>query len=814
MSHATSKAAPVNSGPTAGIANPSVRAPGFERQHKLLPRNQALLRIQRKCSCGGAGACPDCLQKKSAPGALTVGPADDAFEREADATADRVMRMPDSAPAPPVSAASLSIQRTCSACEEESIQRKAERPGGAHVSPNVDAAIRGARGGGQPMPPSVRGFFEPRFGANFAPVRVHSDARAAGLASAVNAHAFTVGSDIFFAAGSYQPHSADGRRLLAHELTHTLQQGRGLAAGIQRQDAESTEEITEDEVKKQFELEDASESDDLSEEETEAAEIEGEAIDEEELVREADSGEEEVEVDEVEVPDFDLDLSGGPKCVQLWKEAPEEEEEEKEETFAEQVFEKLLTFAGPTGGLASALGGFHAGKAWGALPLSVRAKAVNLAIDGAIKGVGLLPGDTTLGLLWPWFKAGIEGFLNRLKKLDDGEKVTLFEKMAGIILGLNTKAQLGFSIGMIKGFFIDGVLGIVQMILDMTCFVPRVLKFISAFSRLLGKLPDHMEAVWDAIKDLGASIKSAIDGALDELKELIHDPSKFIEAAKIIYEAGKDKSRELGEKLADALIEQARKPAKTLGRKAGEIVGQAVFEGLLAYLTAGTGAGITALKTGAKQAVKWVAELGKKFFEIAKLLIPIVDDISLVVRRAAKFLPKLFRAVGDKLDQAIQHVIDFFHSILGLCRKGSFQCKIPRISKRHSHKRASKKRCKGKFIPRRGGFKPHDDYALRVTRRKRDYRIAIDKVRRCNFDAKIVNLLVECKTGYGWLANPQMQKKKWFGWAVRGLRWQARRCFATAISCGHNYEWWMENEAAQKVLRDDFKGAPKVVHKP
>lgn len=80
-------------------------------------------------------------------------------------------------------------------------------------------------GSGQPLDRETRSFMEARFSHDFSRVRIHTDARAAESARAVNAAAYTVGDQIVFAAGRYSPRSQDGRRLLAHELTHTLQQG-------------------------------------------------------------------------------------------------------------------------------------------------------------------------------------------------------------------------------------------------------------------------------------------------------------------------------------------------------------------------------------------------------------------------------------------------------------------------------------------------------------------------------------------------------------------------------------------------------------
>ena len=80
------------------------------------------------------------------------------------------------------------------------------------------------RSSGQPLDEATRAFMEPRFGHDFSHVRVHTDAEAAAAARAVNALAYTIGANVTFAAGQYQPTRETGRRLLAHELTHVVQQ--------------------------------------------------------------------------------------------------------------------------------------------------------------------------------------------------------------------------------------------------------------------------------------------------------------------------------------------------------------------------------------------------------------------------------------------------------------------------------------------------------------------------------------------------------------------------------------------------------------
>jgi hypothetical protein len=157
---------------------------------------------------------------------LAIGRVDDPLEHEADRVADQVMRMPD--PEFSVTATPLQISRKCAVCDEAekaqnlqtksvtTLQAPATAPGLVHEV---------LRSPGQPLSSVARAFMEPRFGHDFGAIRVHTDAKAMGSASAVNALAFTVGHHIVFASDQYAPGTDVGKRLLAHELAHAIQQG-------------------------------------------------------------------------------------------------------------------------------------------------------------------------------------------------------------------------------------------------------------------------------------------------------------------------------------------------------------------------------------------------------------------------------------------------------------------------------------------------------------------------------------------------------------------------------------------------------------
>jgi hypothetical protein len=108
--------------------------------------------------------------------------------------------------------------------EELPLQAKEENRQTPEPHPNLESRLRALQGGGQPLPRPVRAFFEPRFGTDFSRVRLHTDEAAGSLAATVQARAFTMGRDIIFGRGHYAPGTLTGKRLLAHELSHVLQQ--------------------------------------------------------------------------------------------------------------------------------------------------------------------------------------------------------------------------------------------------------------------------------------------------------------------------------------------------------------------------------------------------------------------------------------------------------------------------------------------------------------------------------------------------------------------------------------------------------------
>jgi len=227
--------------------------------------------LQRQCACGGTpgvdGICEECRNKRlssqrqvtlaTLQTKLTVNKPGDRYELEADQVAEQVMGTPESEHMTVVPSLTQGIhkQRLYSdhrelhrqpenedkdeelqrqPMEEEEDEEDLQAKEASGQTPNVTSALQtrisSIRGGGQLLPQPIRSFMEPRFGHDFSQVRIHTDAQAAETAQAVRARAFTLGRDIVFGIGQYTPSTAEGKRLLAHELTHVVQQGGGTEA--------------------------------------------------------------------------------------------------------------------------------------------------------------------------------------------------------------------------------------------------------------------------------------------------------------------------------------------------------------------------------------------------------------------------------------------------------------------------------------------------------------------------------------------------------------------------------------------------------
>ena len=171
---------------------------------------------------------PTSLQPK-----LTLGQPGDKYEQEADAVAQQVVQRLNTplAGSPQTHHPDEELQRQL--WQGQPLQRDSSIPVGP-VDPQFEQRLDRARGSGSTMAPVVQTQMESAMGADFGRVKIHTDAHADQLSRSIQAKAFTTGNDVFFKQGAYAPTSRSGQELLAHELTHVVQQSGGVQRQIQR----------------------------------------------------------------------------------------------------------------------------------------------------------------------------------------------------------------------------------------------------------------------------------------------------------------------------------------------------------------------------------------------------------------------------------------------------------------------------------------------------------------------------------------------------------------------------------------------------
>ena len=155
---------------------------------------------------------------------LSINQANDSYEQEANAMAEKVVR-PDGKENSFFKPATNPIQRKCEACEEgEMLQRKESSGQINGASSEVSSYVNSLASKGSSLPDGSRHFFESRFGHDFSGVKIHNDTAAAMSAQSINALAYTTGNHIVFNQSQFAPETKQGKQLLAHELTHVVQQ--------------------------------------------------------------------------------------------------------------------------------------------------------------------------------------------------------------------------------------------------------------------------------------------------------------------------------------------------------------------------------------------------------------------------------------------------------------------------------------------------------------------------------------------------------------------------------------------------------------
>jgi hypothetical protein len=423
-------------------------------------------------------------------------------------------------------------------------------------------------------------------GYDFGQVRIHAGAPADAAARAVNARAFTVGRSIVFGPGEYAPRTLAGQKLLAHELTHVIQQGGG-----------SNWQAT-------------------------AA---------------------------------DAPRNGSPMASLL------------NPRIQRQV-----------GELALELAGVGIGKVWLSLSAERKKGVIDHVIDLFLKVVDKVPGRE-LGTLWELFQEGLKGFFGKLRSAAEDVKIRSVDTVARIIAGEDPDFTSGYLKGLLKGFFIDGALGIFIAIWDLIKGLKGLWDFLQGIPEIIQAFPEDIRELIQKWQE----IEPQIGPAVEEAKKLVLSPEKAGSFKAVIVENAKAFAKEGGEKVAQSLLEFFTKPGASgkIGEAVGDVVGMALWEVVFAIVTEGGGAAVTAAKTALREAADVLAKL---FGKIVRGVLKIIEEVGTVFRKVAKWVKGAIELVkgklaelGSKFGGLLEKVEEFLGKVKKLCIEESpIKCKL------------------------------------------------------------------------------------------------------------------------------------------
>ncbi len=626
--------------------------------------------IQRKCS-----SCEeeDKLQKKE----------DDFAHNDVDVQRKPIFESNAERPDSDIQSKSLTtpnLQAKCSSCEqEEKLQKKEEeelpnselslqRKTGdvpSESSPNLESRLSSSKGSGSSLPSDIQSSMGSEFGADFSNVRVHTGTQAVQMSQDIGAQAFTHGSDIYFNQGKYDTNSNSGRHLLAHELTHTVQQSGGM---INKQELSYTNVET---ILLNHEFEEVTIPDNT-------------------------------EIEATTCPDLIPDYPTEPNVGRIRREN-------------ESIYERMLNAGGDyLDKFALLRMAFpNITDFWNHLPLSLKVMIIDQNIDRFILQMtasNRLPGN--LQLIGKILKPGLVAFAQRLKGMQPELKLTVFERAATLIIDPNF--YLGVLKGLVVGFFIDGLVGIVQMIIDIICLVPKIRNFFIAIGRFMGMIPEEIRSLLHSVSQLESELQNVAKTAGQEFNEIINDPQRMTGILDALSTASTEISSKIGQKVADLYIGSYQIPSFHLGEILGRVIGQIIFEVVIAVFTFGGGLAVTAVKGVVRLAGKLLSKIGQFIFPLIRLLRIIFRHSLKIISGVMKFLTSGFRRVGSKLRLVLRYINKIFRRFLRDCRSGSLVCKRRRRQRnRQTRRRAGRAGRRA----RRGSHANLDDRARNHIRR-------------------------------------------------------------------------------------------------
>lgn len=571
--------------------------------------------------------------------------------------------------------------------EQEDIQTNPRLISGVNQTIHLDSS------GGNPLPDKQQSYFEHRFGIPLGHIKIHDDQRAHALAKQYNAKAFTQGNHIFFGESQFRPDSRTGKQLLAHELVHTQQQSPESTpklAGYAISKRPMSHAFVQREVNLperengagDFDLNPSgdnpgviSESDILAEN---TYELSNDVhVDEHNLTGGASQG--------VDAGTTDPASEGTTNCPDILTPIVDFARQDSGLIPQGTTFPSLAVSFIPFPFNVVVAGAIEGAAAlWNSLPLAAKAATVNAMIDAGIETLSRsLESDFTD----KYSKIALRAFLRRLKREPDQRKVDIAERMGNLVLGRDVQFFWGFLKGLVVGFFVDGLLGIIQMVIDIICLIPMLFSFIDRVLRFIELFPQAIRDAIQALIDLRDSVEEALNHAVETLMEIYHHPERIMAFIQQIDERMTALAEATGQRGAEMMLRAFGQPFDRIGFAVGRVFGMVIFEIVLAIVAAaltayigGAGAAGSATVSAGKTAIRaFVSALRRGVAFIARQIAPITRFVSRFLDKAKDFVLGLrtvltgaWRAVSTKLGRVFDKVKELFQRFMLLIGDSRF----------------------------------------------------------------------------------------------------------------------------------------------
>lgn len=541
------------------------------------------------------------------------------------------------------------------------------------------------RGRAPPMAPTIRNFMEARFGADFSQVRIHNDGLAHRMTRAIGAQAFTYGRDVYFAKNKYQPGSQAGNWLIAHELTHTIQQG--AARHIQRScsGCSSREQLRLHPSRAGPNIIQRNEDGEISPEAAvDILDNPNQTVPGQVSFDEVVSPE---ELDTTRDPNVDNTISEGDgsfSCPDLvtpiadWASQPSSIVPSDQRLPALAIPYLPIDFY-PLGGIAGSLLAHF----WDNLPIAVKEAAINALITVAISRIqGMretFPTDR-------YTKVALVAFLTRLQSGITGQrKIEIANTFVDILAGRSLSFMWGVLKGFLVGFFADGLLGIIQMIIDIVCLIPQFFAFLERVLQFIQTFPEAILQAYQQLLELKQRVQDAVNSAINDLMDLYRHPERIREFMESLDRRISDTARDFGSRAADQMIAAMNVPPERMGFTIGRVLGVILFEvvmliisAVLTFYIGGAGAVGSAGVSAAKSAVRgFVVFLRRAIAYLARYIQPIIRFVSTklnmikgLVIDICRFLSRAWRGVGRAFGRFIDRLKGLFRRFLTMLSGG------------------------------------------------------------------------------------------------------------------------------------------------